>query len=74
MDREMQRKKEERARHKEYIHDSREAQRQQLRNKYTLDADTKGGSSKSSKAKKTSSSPTYIHTCHWTIELSLSLT
>ena len=51
VEREAQRKKEERTRHKEYIHESREAQRKHLHNKYTLDFDQKG-----SKSKKTSSS------------------
>lgn len=64
MDRESQRKKDERARHKDYIHDSREVQRQQMRNKYTLDSDLKGGSSKSSKGKKTSSSSAPPHSSH----------
>ena len=50
VEREAQRKKEERARHKEYIHESREVQRKHLHNKYTLDVDQKGSKSK----KKTS--------------------
>lgn len=55
VEREAQRKKEERAKHKEYIHESREAQRKHLHNKYTLDFDQKG--SKPSSSKKTSLSP-----------------